>query len=456
VKGLYGIARVVVVLDTEIKREKTDSFNVLIVDAYHDSDRGGAGILAGILNILYSVMRELDKPIRIGIVYRFSEDDERFRSAARHTKKAFPDVTIYGAPMKTFHRDTLPNRFKLLFILPSSFLKLCFAPLWHDKVVRAMKDADFVISKGGHFYSSRGRNVIKGFISTYMNAYTLLLTVRLRKKFALIAHTVGPFNNFPSRKIVKFIFEQARFLSTREEISKKILLDIGINGSSVKVLPDTAFALVPVSKDNITAYLSKKGLKEKQYAIITARYWYFPDSSAKKAPFLYIDYLNSLANIADYLIERNYVNKVVLVVHNDGQHSRHEDDSKPISAIFKKICHKEKTTIIKDDLSPAMQSALYGQAKIMIGTRMHSVIFALVGGAPAIAISYVHKTNGIMRMLDMEKYILDINSINLSDAKKMIDYVITSEKVVELANEKIKEFRTLLKMTLKEILVSSL
>jgi len=57
----------------------------------------------------------------------------------------------------------------------------------------------------------------------------------------------------------------------------------------------------------------------------------------------------------------------------------------------------------------------------------------------------------------MEKYILDINSINLSDAKKMIDNVITNEtEVVELAIEKIKEFRTLLKITLKEILVSTL
>jgi len=444
-------------LDTGNKREKIDAFNILIIDAYHDSDRGGAGILAGILNVLHSVMRELNKPIRIGIVYRFSEDDKRFKSMARHTRKAFPNATIYGAPIKTFLRDTFSNRFKLLFVLPSSFLKLCFAPLLHDKVSRAMKDADFVISKGGHFYGSRGNNVISGFISMYINAYTLLLTIRLRKKFVLIAHTVGPFNNYPSRKIIKFVFERAKFLSTREEISKKILLNMGISGSKVKVLPDTAFALVPVSKDDMVAYLSKKGLKEKKYAVITARYWYFPEISAKKAPLLYIEYLNSLANIADYLIEQNYVDKVVLVVHNDGQHSKNEDDSKPINAIFDKICHKEKTIVIKDDLSPAMQSALYGQAKIMIGTRMHSVIFALVGGAPAIAISYTHKTNGIMRMLNMEKYILDINSINLSDAKKMIDNVITNEtEVVELAIEKIKEFRTLLKITLKEILVSTL
>ena len=429
--------------------------NILLIDAYHDSDRGGAGILAGVLNVLNSVGRELSEPIEIGIVYRFSKDDKRFESAARHTKKAFPDVRIYGAPIKTFRKNVgFLGKIESLSILMYSFLKICFPSLFSGEVVRAIKGSDFVISKGGHFYKSRQHNPVRGFISTYYNLYTLLLTMRLRKRFALIAHTIGPFNNYPSKIITRYVFKRANFLSTREEASKSVLLGMGFESSEVHVLPDTAFALIPAPQDNIAVFLEERGLKERRYAAVTARYWGFPDFSRTKASTLYRKYLSSLADIADYLIDERYVDKILLVVHNDGQHDRFEDDRKPISEILKEIHHKDAAIVIDEDLSPAMQSALYGRARIMIGTRLHSVIFALVGGAPAIAISYTHKTDGIMEMLGLERYVLDINSIEVSDAKVMIRNMITEEdRVVELVTQKIQEIRFLLKMALKAMLV---
>ncbi|MNV68500.1 colanic acid biosynthesis protein [compost metagenome] len=49
----------------------------------------------------------------------------------------------------------------------------------------------------------------------------------------------------------------------------------------------------------------------------------------------------------------------------------------------------------------------------VIGTRFHSVIFSQIMGVPSIAIAYGgNKSRGIMRELDLEEFVVDIESIS--------------------------------------------
>ena len=432
--------------------------NVAIIDAYHDSDRGGAGILAGLLNILYTIENELKIDMRIGIVYRFSKDDKRFNGVDRHTKKSFPRVIVHGSPIKTFFSNKgFRMKISLAFSLVYSFLKLCFPSMSSDPTIKVLQDSDLVISKGGHFYQFHSKNSLKGLIYAYQSFYNLLLSIRLRKKISLIAHSVGPFNNNTSKTIARFVFKRVDFLSTRETISKKILVELGIKEDKVQVLPDSAFALIPVLDKNLECLLTKYKLKKKEYATITARYWNFPGCDPYRVSQAYDKYLSALAEIGDYLTKRKYVDKVVLVVHNDGKHNELEDDLKPINAVLERINQQDRVVLIDEDLSPSMQSGLYGGARLMIGTRLHSVIFSLVGGAPAIAISYTHKVDGIMKMLGLENYVLNIKSMEISKAVDMIQNLIAEEAhLMGKVKSKIQKFQLELKAALEQIILSNL
>ena len=431
--------------------------NVLIIDGLHDSDRGGAGIVAGLVDSLYAVAGESDESIEIGLVYRYSAADKRFRSAARHTQKSFPRLAIYANPIRTFSkRRGILKKLDFLCILLSACLKLIFPSFRSNDMVRAMLNANIVISKGGHFYQSQLHGVVTGFVDTFLSTFHLLLAIRLGKKFALIAHSVGPFRNFASKSIIKYIFNKASFLSTRETISKDILVELGIEASRIELVPDTAFALTPAHRHDAIRYLDRKRLKNTTYAVITSRYWDFPNSNADDTEARYRNYLNVLAQTADHLIEDGYVNAILLVVHNDGLHLDFENDSKPIHEVLNIMRNKQKAVVIEDDLSPAMQSALYGGAVITIGTRMHSVIFALVGGGPAIAISYNHKTDGMMELLGLGKYVLPIDSIDLSSSAKMARKVLDNKaQVMQKAEEQIREFRSSIKETLRKTVFPS-
>jgi len=397
---------------------------IVIVDAYHDSDKGGVGILWGMIYAIKESSKKLnmEEQVEIEIIYRFSEDDPRYKTANRHTSKKFPELRIYGSPYKTYAPYVKKSLSKHIFNIFHSFLVLCFPNISSNPAIEAIRNADIVISKGGHFY--RSAPGFLNIIEMYGTIYSLLLCARLNKKYFIVSHTVGPLY-YPSTYLLKYVFNKANFVSTREAISQKNLHEIGVKG--VKVTPDTAFYLPPGNKKDVEPLLKKYGLKYKKFATIVARYWNFPHSGTEtERAELYQNYISTLAMTADYLVQ-NYVEKVALVVHTMGQHDEFEEDNKPITAIYEKVENKSSVEIINEDLSPDMLSCLYHSARLMVGTRLHAVIFATVSGTPSIAIAYGHKTYGIMSMMGLEDQVVDINKIQYNDLTKLIDKLMEHE-----------------------------
>ena len=74
---------------------------------------------------------------------------------------------------------------------------------------------------------------------------------------------------------------------------------------------------------------------------------------------------------------------------------------------------------------------------------MHSNIFALSGGVPTIAVSYLHKTEGIMQGLGLEDWIIPIDRYEAATALDMADRIINrrelTKKTILMRVEKIQE-----------------
>jgi len=392
---------------------------VLIVDGLHDSDRGGAGIVAGLIDTLRSLADEAGTPLTLGLAFRYSADDPKFATAARHTAAAYPDVAIHANPLRTSSRHTgLGKKLDFLGVFLGACARLALPGLARDPITPAMREADVVISKGGHFYQSHETRFLPGLIHALLTTYCLLLAARLGRPYALVAQSYGPFRNAPSRWFARFVFRRAGLLSAREEISREVIGRLGIDTGRVEIIPDTAFALSPAPAAEVDAFLAGRGLADRRYAVVTARFWDFPDADPGQAEALYEAFLDAMAEAADGLLERGTVERVLLMVHNDGLHLDFEDDAKPVGAIHARMRCAERAEVVGEDLSPFLQAGLYGRAEVTIGTRMHSVIFALVAGGRAVAIAYNHKTTGIMGMLGLDRYVMAIDAM---DGAKLSD-----------------------------------
>jgi colanic acid/amylovoran biosynthesis protein len=55
---------------------------------------------------------------------------------------------------------------------------------------------------------------------------------------------------------------------------------------------------------------------------------------------------------------------------------------------------------------------MYGGLDLLVGTRFHSVIFAMTASVPVLAIEYEHKTSGIMKDLGLDEWVHDITTVD--------------------------------------------
>ncbi|NJP07613.1 MAG: hypothetical protein HC837_19340 [Chloroflexaceae bacterium] len=90
-----------------------------------------------------------------------------------------------------------------------------------------------------------------------------------------------------------------------------------------------------------------------------------------------------------------------------------EEDMLPARRIAAQLGNASDALMVIETAPPTdVLHAAYGLTDLLIGTRMHSNIFALTNGVPVVAIGYRHKTMGMMEMLGLERYVIDIAQVD--------------------------------------------
>ncbi len=137
---------------------------------------------------------------------------------------------------------------------------------------------------------------------------------------------------------------------------------------------------------------------------LTVRRW-FRCASAQ------IAYEATLTDFVDWLIEERNA-QVVFVPQVT--HALAGDDDRVVAArIVGRLRQSDAALLLTAELRPGEVKGLCGEMKYFVGTRMHSNIFALSMGVPALAIGYLPKTEGLMEQLGLEAWTLPIETLDV-------------------------------------------
>ena len=86
---------------------------------------------------------------------------------------------------------------------------------------------------------------------------------------------------------------------------------------------------------------------------------------------------------------------------------------------------------------------IWSRCDMFIGTRMHSNIFALAGGVPTIAISYLHKTTGIMEDLGLSDWVIAIEEFTSERAIEMTMRILEQKALTrEIISRRVETMKT--------------
>lgn len=327
----------------------------------------------------------------------------------------------------------LLSRFKLINKLGIQFLNK-----EQRHTYLAFKDLDALLVKGGGFLHSYG-SLVDPYIM-YFQLFDVFLAKKYKVPVFILPNSIGPLKNGFAKKIVLAALKYAKIVYVRESTSLDFLKEKGIQ--AIKS-PDLGFYLKP-SKRDFKTYLQAKGIPiaDKKCIAITLRPYRF--DGKQNADELYKNYLNEMKRFIENLLLNNI--SVTLMAHTIGP-SAHEDDTIPLLEIYNSmVAHKDLIYLHDRELNSEDLEKIYSYYDLVVGTRFHSVIFALNVNTPALAIAYGgNKAVGIMNDMELSEFVVPIenpDAVRLIDLSHTIlnntaDYISKIEKYkVELQHEK--------------------
>ncbi|MGQ1891995.1 polysaccharide pyruvyl transferase family protein [Thermophagus sp. OGC60D27] len=309
-----------------------------------------------------------------------------------------------------------------LFTFNLSNLK--FIPVNRRKTIQLYLNADVVVLPGGHFFTTLNK-----FPVVFSHYYSMWFAHKLKKKTMIYAQTIGPFKGFWS-KIVRLITGKA--INFCDKITVR-------EGSSLRYDKNKKMILtgeVVFLNKNVERKMFLKKENDKLIGI-TIHHIYYSQYYSREG------YIALMGEILTKIIDEYGYN--ILFIPMESFRNKEVGDRLIIGEIKKFINREDKTKVVEDDLTPEETESLISSVEIFIGTKTHSIVYALKKCVPTIAIAYQEKSTEFMKAFNVPENSIELAKLNVSDFMTIFNNVINNlnkyksvqrnalEKVIEKA-----------------------
>jgi polysaccharide pyruvyl transferase WcaK-like protein len=252
------------------------------------------------------------------------------------------------------------------------------------------------------------------------NLFKWCLIARMcRCKVLFVSVGAGPVYSALGKYFVKSALSLADFRSYRDNASLEYLKRIGFDANSDRVYPDLVFSLPE-------AILPRDGDKGGKRSIVGLGLMPYAGkySLATPSDAIYQEYLESLVAFARWLLAHDY--DIRLVIGEVDDRIASNEFKSLLKASFE--AYDEDRIMDQPALSVEQLLPQIAEADIVVATRFHNVLLALLLNKPVVAISFHHKCASLMSEMGLGEYCHDINHMN---ARRLIEQFQNAEKNAE-------------------------
>jgi colanic acid/amylovoran biosynthesis protein len=380
--------------------------NVLITHVYSQKNRGDAAIL----DVLYHEILSIFPKANVTVMTMEATPHLSFAPQARVFPSFFYQA-VYRATgwlraITVFHVLTSTLLWSLVYRLTKIQLDVLLTANVR-KLMPFYVHADLVIGVGGGYITAKPS--LQSTIALILVLHDFFISTLLSKKVVLYSQSIGPFSTKFQKWLASFVLKRVDCIFVREDISMRLLQELGIDQQKYERAADAGFLFKGESEKLGRAYLQQSGVDTSKTLIgVTARQW-LPDRQQKNYELALSQFIDSVTR------EKN--TEVILIAQVSS--TEHNDNDQLVNErIFSQLTHPKQVTMLDGTFSHREIKAVYANLDYLVGTRMHSCIFALTSFVPVLAIEYEHKTRGIMSDLHLSQWTLKIEEVryaNLTD-----------------------------------------
>lgn len=350
--------------------------------------------------------------IMISGYYGFNNfgDEAILKSMVRAFKEKIPQIKILVLsqnPLKTSQTYQVKaiNRLHLISIL------------------NCLRDTNLFISGGGGLLQD---STGKGWSILYYLGLILGAKI-IRVPVMIYAQGIGPVSQQINKKLMRWILNKVDLITVRDNFSKELLENLGVIKPSIYVNSDPSFLL---NKKDINCILEnyphiQELMNSNNRPIIGVSVREYKGNRS--------DLKIMFAQLADYLIEKYKVKIVFLPFKFD-------DDVQVSEEILSLM--KKQADILKIKLEPEELISILSQFSLMIGVRLHSIIFSSMANLPFIAFKYDPKIKNFVAELGLSELLLELDNVSLEKIQEKIEYIRENkDRIKEILSEKVKDLK---------------
>ncbi|EJR25658.1 polysaccharide pyruvyl transferase CsaB [Bacillus cereus] len=241
---------------------------------------------------------------------------------------------------------------------------------WDIKAVyHAIKNSDGVISGGGSLLQDQTSTKSILYYTGIMGLARLL-----KKPYYIYSQGIGPITKRYNRLLVKWNLSKASYVSVRDEDSFLYLKELGIK-NDIEIVPDPVLTWKRTKQSD---WLQKHSIHGKVIAV-SVRYW-----NAKE------DYIKKLAAALKKLKQEGY--QILFV-------PMHEPFDQKASREVVDLMGEE-TYMLPYKMDIDEKIFILSQCSLLIGMRLHALVFSAVAKTPMVGISYDPKIDSFLSQVN--------------------------------------------------------
>lgn len=274
-------------------------------------------------------------------------------------------------------------------------------------LLQAYFQADLVISSAGNFMYTSGKVGLPFLLALFSIWYGACAG----KPLYTLPQTLGPFRRKWESYLAKRVLGKMRLVLMRDPISMVLWEAWNVRHARGELWPDLAFAFdVAGREQEARALLTRCGIPADRRAPllgVTLIHW-----GAQSRQFSGQQLYEEAVAAAIRTFLATFGGRAVLFGQVRGPTAA-EDDLVPARRVLG-LLHDwgARVAVVEERVPSDVLKGAYGHVDMLLGTRLHSNIFALSEGVPIVAIGYQYKTRGVLRMLGLERWMLDIEQVS--------------------------------------------
>ena len=291
------------------------------------------------------------------------------------------------------------------------------------KIRKEMKEAKMLLFGGGSLLQD---------VTSSKSIKYYLAVIRLAQmcgiKTMLYANGIGPVIKRSDRRLASRILNKVDVITLRDDKSDIELKNLGVTKPEIIITADPAFTLDTDLSLSGEYYKKMAGIPDGvKLCVVSVREW---KSSVK-------GFADIMASLCDFLVEKHGIYPLFVPM-------QYPQDTAISEQIMSKM--KNRGYIINRELSVPEMFSVLSEAELIIGMRLHSLIYATTLEIPAMALVYDPKVSAFMESIGQADCV-NVESMNEDSAMKVLDSLVKGR---DIRHSRLRETNAVLRKKAEE------